>query len=128
MEYINMGYESRIYIVEKTTSLNCDNGKYFALEIARFALGKVRYISNYLREKPVTNCYIYADDDNTQIVEDKYGSPLTECTPEDLITLINQSIANAHLDRLYYPLLVFLESIVKNPNYWPNVVCLHYGY
>ena len=123
-----MGYESRIYIVEKTTALNGDNGKCFALDIARFDLGKVRYISNYLREKPVTDCYIYADDGNTRILEDKYGSPLTECKPEDLITLINRAIENGNLNRLYYPLLVFLESIVKNPNYYPNVVCLHYGY
>lgn len=123
-----MGYESRIYIVEKITNDRADDGKYCALEIAKFDLGKVRNISNYLKEKPVTNCYIYADDGNTRILEDKYGSPLTECTPEDLLTLINRAVANGDHDSRYYPLLAFLESIVKNSKHWYNVVCLHCGY
>lgn len=122
-----MGYESKIYIVDKT-AIKDEDGKYYAQTIAIFNLGKARDISGRLRKKPATDCYVYADDGNTRIIEDCYGEPLTECTPEYLTGLLKLAInRDPHYSR-YQCILGSLDSIVRARGHWKNVVCLHYGY
>lgn len=122
-----MGYESTIYIVEKTKVCDPD-GKYYAIEIAKFDLGKILNISKFLINAKITDCYIYADDGNTRILEDRYGCPLTECTPDYLLDLLTREVDGGDKYRLYPLLIATLKTITQNPKYWKNVVCLHYGY
>ena len=121
-----MGYESKIYIVEKTNTKLKD--KSYAPIIAVFELGKVYKISDVLRNKPATDCYVYADDGDTQIVEDRYGEPLTECEIPELIELIRKDIENGSDYRRYFPLLAMLEAMQEHREQWGEVVCLHYGH
>lgn len=120
-----MGYESKIYVVRKGHMLG-DNTKRYAQKVAEFKLGKVYGVSDPLRRMPKTDCYIYADDGNTEIIEDCYGDELTECTPANLIKLIENDIAlNGDYWR-YSLLLATLREVEKLKD--NQICCLHYGY
>lgn len=124
-----MGYESKIYIVEKYNTSDLEHGKRYARDIVAFDLSKVRRLSRKLQEMPETDCYFYADDGNTQVLEDKYGNPLTECSPEKLLELVRHEIeVESDHYSVYFALLATLESIVEHSDSWGDVVCLHYGY
>lgn len=120
-----MGYESKIFIVRKGW-VKGEQGKIFAQEIARFDLGKIYGVSDYLRNEPKTDCYIYSDDGNTEIITDRYGEELTECTPEKLIDLIEKDIEKGGEYWRYTVLLATLREIEKFKD--DRIVCLHYGY
>lgn len=120
-----MGYESKIYVVRKGGFLG-DNGKHYAQKIAEFDLCKVYGVSDYLRNMPITDCYIYADDGDSEIIKDCYDKELTECTPERLIELIENDIkANGEYWR-YNIILATLRELVKFKD--NCIYCLHYGY
>ena len=120
-----MGYESKIFVVRKG-GLQGDHGKNYAQEIARFDLCKVYGVSNYLRNAPKTDCYIYADDGNTEIIVDRYGEELTECTPEKLIDLIEKDIEKGGEYWRYNLILATLRELEKLKDL--QIYCLHYGY
>ncbi len=120
-----MGYESKIYVVRKSKYVDAD-GKRYAEKIAEFNLCKIYGVSDSLRRMPKTDCYIYADDGDTQIIEDRYGEKLTECTPEKLIELIEKDIEKGGEHWRYNLILATLRELVKfNDN---QIYCLHYGY
>ena len=126
-----MGYESKIYIVRKTTSkgINEAEDKFYAEKIAEFNMGKFSRLSNSLRDRPITNCYIYADDGDTPIVEDRYGEPLTEVTPEFVIDVLEKYLADCGDYRRVYPLLACLKAFEEHKVQWnDDLVVLHYGY
>lgn len=122
-----MGYESRLYVAEKTDIRN--KGRRYARLLCRFDLGKCYPLSDILRDKPETNCYVYADDGNTQIIEDCYGRALTET---DLKTVINilEKIVVDNTYKYTYPLLETLRVFEKQKQQglWQDIVVLHYGY
>ena len=125
-----MGYESKIYIVNKTNVCYEDVGKKFSMKIAEFKLGKLGELGRDLSECPEADCFLYMDDGNTPILEDKYGEPLTEISPYELIKKLYTTIGtgdkyerrNAY--KLLFPLLNYLKMLPENE----NIVCLHYGY
>ena len=124
-----MGYESRIYIVEKYSLRDSNHGKRYARDIVTFDLSKVSHLSRKLREMPATDCYFYADDGNTHVLEDKYGAALTECSPEELLEMVKHEIeVEGDHYSVYFALLATLESIVEHRDHWGDVACLHYGY
>ena len=124
-EVLKMGYESKIYVVRKS-GLKGDNEKNFAQKVAEFDLCKVYGISDTLRRMPKTDCYIYAGDGNTEIIKDRYGEELTECTPEKLIELIENDIEKGGEYWRYNLILATLRELVKfNDN---KIYCLHYGH
>ena len=120
-----MGYESKIFIVRKC-GFRGGCGKIYAQELARFDLCKVYGVSDYLRNAPKTDCYIYSDDGNTEIIEDRYGKELTECAPEKLIDLIEKDILNDGEYWRYNLILATLREVEKLKD--PQIYCLHYGY
>ena len=80
-----MGYESKIYIIEKTKySWDGDNGMKYARVLAMFDVSKFYELSDWFRNKPATKNYIYADDGDTQIIEDRYGDTLKEASVKEL--------------------------------------------
>jgi hypothetical protein len=118
-----MGYESRLYIVEENNFLiPSDNGKVWAEVIGTINLCNCYAIKEIFIEK--ANGYIYADDGNTRIDEDKYGKPLSVASLEDVIKKLKEIIKDSNYRRAKVA-LGFLESVQKS---MPDCVVYHYGY
>lgn len=124
-----MGYESKLYIVEKNKPF-FDGDKPYAEVISMFDMCVCPCLSDVLRDKPNTDCYFYADDDDTKILEDRYGKPLTETTADVVIGLLESAVADGEDYRRIFPLLSALKTIDEQQKggRWNNIVVLHYGY
>ena len=123
-----MGYESRLYVVEKHKNFYpSDNNMVWGEVVAVFDLCKCYPVSDELCKYPNTNAYIYADDGNTEILEDKYGEKLKEIPVKDTIKIIKKAMKNDNYSyRRYKPCLKLLEGF--NLDEWNDLVVLHYGY
>ena len=123
-----MGYETRLYIVEKT-DYSCfpEYNKKYANLIAMFDLSKFYALSDILRRKPKTDCYCYSDNDNA-ILTDCYGEELTETSPEEVVTILEKILDTGEEYRRIYPVLSMLKTIVEHRNQWGDIRVLHYGY
>lgn len=122
-----MGYESRIYIAEKS-SLKDNDGMTYVQVIAMFDMCKMGNLINVFDRK--TDCYFYADDGNTKVLEDKYGDALTEAEIEDFIYVLEEAVDSGENYRRIFPLLSTLQTIYEQQKdgRWKNIVLLHYGY
>ena len=116
-----MGYESKLYVVDKHDWKWCEEK--WGEVIASFDLCRVPInFAHY----PATDCYIFSDDGNTKITEDKYGSPLREIPINELINMIENAIKETDYYRRYQPCLSLLKGF--NPKDWENLIVLHYGH
>ena len=117
-----MGYESRLYVVQESNiKFPSDNGKVWAEVIGMIDLCKCYPIVEVFDE--IANGYIYADDDNTRIEEDKYGDPLKVASLKAVITRL-KIIAR---DSDYWRAKVALEFLKSVQETNPNCVVYHYG-
>ncbi len=123
-----MGYESRIYIVRKSTIKDDDLGKVWAEKIATFNMCVYPTLADLMRSKPATDCYICADNSGTDIVEDCYGDPLYEASVADVIAVLEKDVANGEDYRRIFPLLATLKALDEHKDQWDNLAVLHYGY
>ena len=124
-----MGYESRIYIVEKTSySWSEDNGRKYARVLAMFDVAKFYELSDWFRNKPATKHYIYADDGDTQIIEDRYGDALKEASVKEVINRLERIVESGEDYRRIFPLLATLKAFETQSNCWEDIAVLHYGY
>lgn len=122
-----MGYESKIYIVKKSScTLLTEGNKVYAQEIASFDLCKVYSISTVLQKMPKTDCYFYDYNAHRRVFEDMYGEELTECSVTYLADLIQKEIDDGD-DYWRYPLILATLRELEKLND-SNIVCLHYGY
>ena len=122
-----MGYESRIFVVDKKEHL-FDEDKCWGEIIAMFNMCKYSPVANFMREQPETDCYIYADDGNTKILEDEYDKPLTEASLSDVINILEKELQNGDEYRRTRPLLGMLKSLNEEALKFKNLRVLHYGY
>ena len=122
-----MGYESKIYIVEKTNCVEEDGMKY-ARVLAMFDVSKFYELSDWFRNKPATKHYIYADDGDTQIIEDRYGDTLKEASVGEVIDRLERIVENGEDYRRIFPLLAALKTFEEQSIHWGNIAVLHYGY
>lgn len=122
-----MGYESKIYIVEKSTIGRDINGKRMWLGdvVASFRLGKTPIYQEIHDKFSPTDTYFYADNGDTEIIEDCYGNPLTEIPIPDLIDILERAESKGHYRR-YTPLIQMLQGF--DLAQWKDLVALHYGY
>lgn len=130
-----MGYESKIYVVRKSSREFMGkqfrgrelNGKemWYAEVIASFNLCKVYAVSDKMRKYPATDVYFYADDGNTEIVEDPYGEPLKEVPIDKAIEIIAGAAEKDDYWR-YAPTLAALRAFQDIG--CEDIVVLHYGY
>ncbi len=122
-----MGYESRIYIVEKRTKWD-DEDKRYASVIAVFDMCCIGDLTRIFESE--ADCYFYADDGNTQVLEDMYGDPLKETTVKDMIDALEAEIENGNNYRRLFPLLSALKVLNEQQanGVWQNIAVLHYGY
>lgn len=122
-----MGYESKLYIVEKRQRFESEEKRY-ARVIAMFDVCKFYDLSNKLRRCPKTDCFIYADDGDTEITEDKYGEELTEATPEFVVAALKKILETGEDYWVILPILSFLEALIDTIGENENIAVLHYGY
>lgn len=123
-----MGYESKLYIVERG-SLKDDDGMTYARVLAMFDMCKMGYRFVEVFEKK-TDLYFYADDGNTRIVEDMYSDPIREATVEDVIDYLEEAVENGENYRRIFPLLAALKTFYeqKEDGIWDKLAVLHFGY
>lgn len=138
-----MGYETKLFIVEKGNRFFTNwktgekekfigeiiNGKemFYADLIATFNLCKCYSVSDVMRKYPATDSYIYMDDGNTELIEDRYGEPLKEIPLADAVEILEEA-AREDEYRRYAPCLALLEALYNNKDKWGEIVVLHYGY
>jgi bisphosphoglycerate-independent phosphoglycerate mutase (AlkP superfamily) len=121
---MEMGYDSRIFVVEKSNGAAFEkHGKKYAEIIAKVEMCKFPDLRELFTKE--TDCYIYGDDGNTELLEDCYGDPLTEATIEEVIICLEKSEEKEHYRRATI-LLELLKSF--NMNEWPDIAILHYGH
>lgn len=124
-----MGYESKLYVVEKS-SLSPDKytKKCYAGIIAMFDVCKFCALSDKFRNAKETDCYFYADDGNTQILEDRCGKPLTELPLNSVIEILENLNDSEKEYRRFAPFLAMLKSFQAESKSWNDLAVLHYGY
>lgn len=122
-----MGYESRLYVVEKSDIRN-DTDKRYAKVVAMFDMCKFYALSDILTKQKETDCYIYADDGNTKIVKDRYDEKLTEASIPFVISILEKILEGGETYRRIYPLLNALKAFDEQKDKWGDMVVLHYGY
>lgn len=124
-----MGYESKLYVVEKSSYDNInDEGMRYCQVIAMFDLCKFYPLSMLLSDYPTTECYFYADDGNTRVLEDMYGEPMREIPIEDVIDILAGDLERGSNYRRIYPTLAALEALNEHRDQWKELTVLHYGY
>ena len=123
-----MGYESKLYVVEKFSNIVEDDGKRYSRIIASFDVCSFPALADVMRYKPETNYYFYADDGETRVLKDKYGKPLTEGTVKSVIEILEKEVANGENYWRVFPLLSMLKSIEETLGDCDRIVVLHYGY
>ena len=119
-----MGYESRLYLVERTR-VHGLCGRPWLETIATFNLGKVYIVSDKMTRYPPTDGFVFADDGNTEILEDEYGSTLKAIPLEDAIKILEEASAEDSYRR-FAPCIGLLKGI--NTDEWRDIHVLHYGY
>lgn len=117
-----MGYESKLYIVEKSDVGTREDGMKWAEVIATFDLCKVPDID--FRKYPPTKHYIYEGDDD--IIKDCYGEPLRELTVGEAITEIELAMEDVPNYRRWLPCLGLLKGF--NEAEWNSLAVLHFGH
>ena len=118
-----MGYESKLYVVEESNfTMPSDNGKVYASVIGMIDLCKCYPIVEVFEDE--ANGYIYADDGNTKIEEDMYGSPLGVATLDDVIEKLKEIVKEEDYCRAKVA-LGFLKEVRKS---MPDCVVYHFGY
>ena len=120
-----MGYNSKIFVVEKTMMYPNEEGKMFAIIIASIEMA----VFPDLREvfKKETDCYIYADDGETELTKDMRDDPLKEATIDAVIECLEQFEEKEHYRRTSL-LLGLLKGFDVDKDGWRNIAVLHYGH
>ncbi len=120
-----MGYESKLYVIEKCNILLPDDKHKYADVIAAFDLCKCGLHRRQFRD---TEYAFYADDGNTLVTEDCYGDTLGELTVDEVIKLIEQQQATCPEYRRWNPCLTMLRSFSREQYKWHNLAVLHFGH
>lgn len=127
-----MSYESKIYICHKASYEDTviRPGKYWAQIVAMMDLCAYEPVATALRQKPTTNAYFYADDGDTIVETDKYGQPLTECSLEELLEILQEEIDKGDNYRRLFPLHAMVKAFAEqNESMWcGRLTVLHYGH
>lgn len=115
-----MGYESRLYVVDKHRAAN------YAQKIAVINMGVMGY-NNGWKELfcNLLACDLYAEDGNTLITEDNYGEKLKSTDIQSVIEWLETKGREMDYRRIE-PLIGFLKGF--DPNEWEDLQVVHYGY
>lgn len=128
-----MGYESRLYVVEKSNHKTTVTEKIEGVEQEReyvwaellttFDLCVLGGECYKLWDRNCTDCSFY--NGYEYVTVDKYDKHLTETPLKEAIEILEQAERKQHYRRLL-PVIAYLRFIDESE--WDNVVVLHYGY
>ena len=122
-----MGYESRLYIVEKTTQRNFDD-RQWARIIANIELGKVYPFSDWFRKQRETQCFFYDTDGNTEVFKDHCGDVLKETDLANTLLQL-EKVSQADGYWRYKVAIDLITSIINaTTGYSENIAVLHFGH
>lgn len=133
-----MGYESKLYFVQCSPygSRGLDSDKIFAEKIVEINMCKIDGMPSCFRK--VSDYYVYADDGNTEIIEDKYGEPLYQCEVKDLYDWLKKTMLEDPEGYRRYDLLLnvikgfadftYLDEWIDLKPKWQWIKVLHFGY
>ena len=119
-----MGYESKLFIVEKSELVLEEVGKRFAEVIAIYNASCFPAMADKLREAEKTDCCIYDGDE--MILKDKYGKELTEASIPFVIDILEEELNKGEDYRRIKPLMYMLKGFEMEK--WRELAVLHYGY
>jgi len=78
--------------------------------------------------KKPTDCFIYADDGDTIILEDRYGKPLKEASVQEVVNCL-ENLPKKDADyRRVKPLLALMKAFAENMTEWESLAVLCYGH
>lgn len=124
-----MGYEQKFYIVVDHPTMKglgeCKD-RTWAEVIAMYDYSKDNDFAGFIDRNGVdTDCYIYADDGNTEVYEDSCGEIMKEIEILDIL----QYLKNKNTDyRRHAPFVALLESFYNNKDRFPGLKILRYGH
>ena len=124
-----MGYEQKFYFVDITTSKGVTNGKdkNWAEVIAMFDYCKDYELNDFVRSVGKdSNCFIFADDGNTEVCVDDYGDPLVMVDVDIMLGYLTY-----HKDSEYRRYKLFydmVKSFSENKSKFRNLAILRYGH
>lgn len=119
-----MGYESRIYIVNRNVLdfWNKENPLIFGEDIASFELCSVPYEFTDIFTKPI-DFSLYVDEEET--VEDKYGKHCNMARINTVVEALEKFEAEDHYRR-YRPVISLLKGFDESE--WDDLWVVHYGH
>ena len=122
-----MGYDSRIYIVNKANT-GMNGGRYGEI-IATYEMCVFPPISTFFRNsKPAADCYIYVAGQDGETTTDPYGEPITEASVSEVITLLENLKDEDSGYRRVQPLLMALRGFEETADQWEDLTVIHYGH
>lgn len=119
-----MGYESKLFIVEKC-GLDVEKGMRYGVLVAMLDLCGCPAVSDRMRRYEKTDTFFYTTGAEEPVVEDLYGEPLKEIPLADAIKIVREAAENDEYRR-FKPCLSLLEGF--EPEKWKELVVLHYGH
>ena len=122
-----MGYESRLYIVEKTEQRNF-NDRQWARVIATIELGKVYPFSDWFRKKKETRCFFYDTDGNTEIFEDHCGDILKEASLSATLSQLERVSKTDDYWRYKVAIDLIISILNASAGLTTDIVVLHFGH
>ena len=124
-----MGYEQKFYFVDISRSKGVSNcqDKNWAEVIAMFDYCKDSRLADFVRRVGKdSNCYIYADDGNTEVCVDDYGDPLMLI---DVDYMLGYLAGNKDDEYRRYSLFYdMVKSFSENKSKFRNLAILRYGH
>lgn len=121
-----MGYESRVFIVDRNEIEHGDDTTYvYAEKIVDIKMGCMYDgFTNLFNKKIDYDLYVDNGDEATQT--DKYGKTMTYTNCKTVIVYLEKLIANGENYRRLTMLLGLLKGI--NEEQWNDIQVVHYGY
>ena len=122
-----MGYESRLYIVEKTEQKNFDD-RQWARVIATIELGKAYPFSDWFRKKKETQCFFYDTDGNTEIFADHCGDILKEASLSATLSQLERVSKTEDYWRYKIAIDLIISILNASVGLTTDIVVLHFGH
>lgn len=122
-----MGYESRLYVVDKITISSFKNefpGYICVDKIAKFDLGKMAI---GFTDIFTTDAEFSLYEEDLDCTTDKYGERIKYTDIQSVINWMGTAEKVEHYRRIP-PVLSFLKSLQEESTAWENLIVIHYGY
>ncbi len=118
-----MGYESKIFVVDRSDWLREDDGHLYGRIVAMVDMSCCPGLSSLFTEP--ADVSIFADNENKSTCVDKYGDEIKSANIQNVIQWCEKQEKEEHYRR-FNPLIGLLKGL--NPDEWKNLMIVHYGH